>query len=108
MRNNQFKSFVSKYIANKCKKTAQSIVISIDETKSTRMYYVYNVKFKLLASISIWTGENNISLKSLISSNKIVNINNKQTDISVNYTEFDKIIQEIDKIFQTIKVIGKE
>lgn len=92
MNNNQFRAFIRDRIEDICKKRKLK-PIYVDETTSTRQYYIYYADdMSIAGTLSIWTGNKEIHIRESRNKEKPVGIANYDRDYRATFMELNKVL----------------
>jgi hypothetical protein len=100
MKNNQFRKLFTEEI----RKAGQGKikVVCVDNDNKYRMAYLYNItNYKILGTISIFTGDSSFSIKGNKGDVLVTSLHN-EFNIVATYLKLDKVIITLEKFMQDI------
>lgn len=97
MKNNQFKKEIRKIIENECE-TFDFQSVYVDESKNTRVIYIYTNEWKYVGIFRLWLNSDTVHL-SFTNLKTLSLFQHKVKEAEVKYFNFDKIVQAITEAF---------
>ena len=106
MKNNQFKKLVRTKIEETCfAKNLQCVYI--DSTNNDRMFYIYDMDFKIKGQIKLFLNDSYIHMYALKicrnSERKSISISNYDKEVNASYLRFEDVLQFISSFLESLK-----
>lgn len=107
MNNNQFKAFLREEVETLCK-NKNIKPIYIDVSSNERIYYLYDEKFNVKGTLSIWTGNDSCSIRISTNKENIVTLSNCDTSYKDTYMHLDKLLARLNNAINMLDIKGIE
>ena len=106
MKNNQFKKLVRTKIEETCfAKNLQCVYV--DSTNNDRMFYIYDMDFKIKGQIKLFLNDSYIHMYVLKicrnSERKPISISNYDKEVNASYLRFEDVLQFISSFLESLK-----